>query len=84
MSDALRERVAAMAKRERNQIALTPGHSGLLARSPVVSYQHGYLWIGNDDPKDMRCYGYLDEAKTLRLAKAIVARAARRGGSDVR
>jgi hypothetical protein len=40
----------------------------------VLSYKHGYLWIG-DDPSGY-CFGTLDEKKTLRMAKAILNRAA--------
>ena len=41
----------------------------------VVSYRHGYLWIGDD--KSGYCFGTLREKKTVRMAKAILNRAAR-------
>lgn len=72
-----------MSKRERHQMALSPGDRSWATR-PVISYRHGYLWIGNDAPGDMRCYGTLDEARTLRLAKAIVRLAARPGARRTR
>jgi hypothetical protein len=43
------------------------------AKRRVLSWEHGYLWIGNDDPNDMACYATLDEDDAERVAKKILA-----------
>ena len=40
----------------------------------AISYKRGYLWIG--DGKSGYCFGILNEHKTVRMAKAILRRAA--------
>ncbi len=42
------------------------------ANQPIISFQHGYLWIGNDAENDMFCFATLDKPKALlKLAEAI-------------
>lgn len=39
---------------------------------PIISVQHGYVWIGNDAPDDKACFATLSGKKTLlKLAERI-------------
>ena len=62
-------------KRKKRTIHLSPGSMGY-ANNPVLFYRYGYLWIGKDAPGDQRCFAILDAHKAVRMAKAILSRAA--------
>lgn len=48
----------------------TPWFSG---ERKIASWEHGFLWIGNDDEHDMACFATLPRIKAVALAKAILA-----------
>lgn len=39
---------------------------------PVLHYQHGYLWVGNDHPDNMACYATVDGKKLKKLCEHIL------------
>jgi hypothetical protein len=45
---------------------------------PIISLQHGFLWIGNDAEGDKCCFATLSGKKTLLKLAAEIKRAALR------
>ena len=62
--------------KRKHTIHLEAGHMNY-ANNPVLCYRYGYIWIGNDASGDKRCFAIMDEHKAVRMAKAILNRAAR-------
>ncbi len=61
----------------RNEFNLREGEKlNLRPNKPIITTQHGYLWIGNNAPGDMACYATLSGKKTLLKLAAEIKRAA--------
>lgn len=68
-----------MAKRTRSQTQFTLVEGEKLNRNPnqpIISAEHGYLWIGNNAPNDMFCFATLSGRKRLLKLAAAIRRAA--------
>jgi hypothetical protein len=70
-----------MGKRKPYQMRLNGGHVDF-ANEPIIFYRYGYLWIGNNAEDDKKCFAYLPEHKTVRMAKAIIAMAKQRAKAE--
>ena len=44
--------------------------------NPIITAQHGYIWIGNDAPDDKACFATLSGKKTMLKLAAEIKRAA--------
>ena len=47
--------------------------------NPIITAQHGYIWIGNDAPDDKACFATLSGKKTMLKLAAEIKRAALSG-----
>jgi len=58
---------------------LTDGeHLNRSPNKPIISAEHGYLWIGNDAKDDKMCFATLSDRKTLLKLASAIRRAARK------
>lgn len=42
-------------------------------RDPIISVEHGYLWVGNNAKGNMGCFATLEKAAARKLARAILS-----------